>query len=637
VSSEAADVDDRGGQLVTTSDRPITWINRDDALVEATIRQLVGPVRTVLDVGAGIRPQKLVPTHVHICVEPYKPYVERLRNEVEEDRDWVFLSARWQDVLPLMPDDSIDTVLALDVIEHVEKEEGLRLLHEAKRVARHQVVVFTPLGFYPQAYEPDGFDRWHMHGGRWQTHRSGWEPQEFGREWQIVACRDLHLTDQDGAALEEPIGAFWAVYGEAPSIAPVRQAESEQAQLASEPATTNSARARRLPKKPRVLFVAMGDSVHAARWIAQLEGLGWELFLLPVDRHAPIHELFAKRAPSVQVVEGWPLKGISPERAVRMTRRFKPGWPVRNWQLARVVRRLKPNIVHSLEIQRAGYMTHWARHKVGEEFPTWIVSNWGSDTYLFGRLDDHRERVRSVLMQCDYYAAECLRDVVAAQQLGLRGTPLPVLPNAGGVDLDYVAQFRTPGPVSARRTIALRGYQHWAGRAFTGIRAIERAADVLGDYTIEVYNWQWSPDVQIAVNLAAKRSGLNFVLAPRMPHDEIWQMYGRSRALVALSIGDGISTSMLEAIAMGSFPIQSHTSCADEWLEHGKTGFLVHPEDPEEVEVAIRRVVADDALVDEAATITGKAIRSRLDTSVVRPAAIAMYEQVMAEQAQARS
>src|SRR5262249_3421113 len=161
---------------------------------------------------------------------------------------------------------------------------------------------------------------------------------------------------------------------------------------------------------------------------------------------------------------------------------------------------------------------------------------------------------------------------------------------------DYMAQFRTPGPISARRAIALRGYQNWAGRALTGIRALERAADVLDDYTIDVFLWHSSPDTELAVNLAAKRSGLNFVLAPRMSHEAVLQMHGRSRALVALSISDGISTSMLEAVTMGSFPIQSHTSCANEWLEHGKTGFLVHPEDPEEVEAAIRRVVADDVL-----------------------------------------
>jgi len=612
---------------VTTSvERPIAWIDRDDATEEGTIRRLVHPARSVLDIGCGIRPQTLVSPRLHICVEPYKPYLERLQKEAKKDRDYVFLNGTWGDVLPLMPDDSVDTVFALDVIEHLEKADGLKLLHEAKRIARHQVVVFTPLGFYPQSHEPDELDRWHMHGGRWQSHHSAWHPEEFGREWQIVACRDLHTVDQDGKPLAEPIGAFWAVFGEAQSAPEAPPPDEEEP-----PVGLDGPGPRRLPRKPRILFVAMGNSQHAARWIAQVDGLGWELFLFPVEREAPIHGFFSTLAPTVQVVEGWPVPGISPETAVRMTRRVKPGWPVREWQLARLIKKLRPDIVHSLEIQHAGYMTHSARVMVGEDFPTWIVSNWGSDTYLFGKLDDHRERVRNVLMLCDYYASECLRDVVAAQQLGFRGITLPVLPAAGGIDLDYVSQFRQSGPPSSRRVIALRGYQGWAGRAFVGLRALERAADVLGDYTIEVYNWRSSPDMELTVNLAAKRSGLNLVLMPYMPHNDVWRMHGRSRALVALAIGDGISTSMLEAITMGSFPIQSHTSCSNEWLEHGKTGFLVHPEDPEEVEEALRRVVTDDALVDEAAAANADVIRSRLDTSVVRPVAIDMYERVLSD------
>jgi glycosyltransferase involved in cell wall biosynthesis len=30
---------------------------------------------------------------------------------------------------------------------------------------------------------------------------------------------------------------------------------------------------------------------------------------------------------------------------------------------------------------------------------------------------------------------------------------------------------------------------------------------------------------------------------------------------------------------MGSFPIQSNTSCAYEWITHGVNGFLVKPDD----------------------------------------------------------
>jgi ubiquinone/menaquinone biosynthesis C-methylase UbiE len=40
---------------------------------------------------------------------------------------------------------SFDMVLALEVIEHMEKAEGHKLLNEAKRVCREKVVVSTPL------------------------------------------------------------------------------------------------------------------------------------------------------------------------------------------------------------------------------------------------------------------------------------------------------------------------------------------------------------------------------------------------------------------------------------------------------------------------------------------------------------
>ena len=46
--------------------------------------------------------------------------------------------------LSLIPDKSLDVVVSLDVIEHLEKKDGLRLISEMERVAREQVVIFTP-------------------------------------------------------------------------------------------------------------------------------------------------------------------------------------------------------------------------------------------------------------------------------------------------------------------------------------------------------------------------------------------------------------------------------------------------------------------------------------------------------------
>jgi glycosyltransferase involved in cell wall biosynthesis len=105
-------------------------------------------------------------------------------------------------------------------------------------------------------------------------------------------------------------------------------------------------------------------------------------------------------------------------------------------------------------------------------------------------------------------------------------------------------------------------------------------------------------------------------------------MFGRARIYIGLGISDGISTSLLEAMVMGAFPIQSCTACADEWIVDGKSGFIVPPEDPVLVAAAIRRALADDQLVNLAAEINAKTARERLDTSVIQPQVVKLYEDV---------
>ena len=50
-------------------------------------------------------------------------------------------------------------------------------------------------------------------------------------------------------------------------------------------------------------------------------------------------------------------------------------------------------------------------------------------------------------------------------------------------------------------------------------------------------------------------------------HEEIMWNFGQSRIYLGISISDAISTSVLESMAMGCFPIQTNTSCCEEWFE----------------------------------------------------------------------
>ena len=312
-----------------------------------------------------------------------------------------------------------------------------------------------------------------------------------------------------------------------------------------------------------------------------------------------------------------------------MAARFFPSWLDRAWALASTISRVRPDIVHSLEIQHAGYLTLAARELLPDAFPTWIVTNWGSDIYLFGRLAEHKERIRAVMGSCDYYGCECQRDVVLGRTFGFCGALLPVLPNTGGFDLKRAWELREPGPSSARRLILLKGYQGWAGRALFGLRAIRLCAHALRGYRVAVY--LAGEDVRIAAELVRLSTGVPIDIVPACSHEDMLRLHGMARASIGLSISDAASTSFLEALGMGSFPIQSCTSCADEWIEGGVTGLIVDPEDPEMIAQAIRRAVTDDELVDRAAELNWQTAVDRLDYGKIQQQVIEMYERVARE------
>lgn len=385
----------------------------------------------------------------------------------------------------------------------------------------------------------------------------------------------------------------------------------------------------------KILIVAMLNSIHTVRWVNQLNGQGWDIHLFPVEdwgihsdfRNVTIHNYYCRKPErldnSIHVVGSWSFLRTS-ALVRRIINKIIPS--LISKKLASTVRLLKPDIVHSLEIQHAGYLTLAASTLFRKNFPKWIVTNWGSDILVFGQQPDHRDKIRAVLTACNYYDCECHRDVELAIAFGFKGQVLPVLPNTGGFNINRMQEFRAAGLPSERRLIVLKGYQGWAGRALIGLKAIEMCADSLIGYEIAVYLAE--KEVKIAAEKISQTTGIPIEIIPHCSHDDMLSLHGRARISIGLSIGDAASTSMLEAMVMGSFPIQSCTACANEWITDGLSGMIVPPEDPENIAEALRRAISDDALVDRAAEINTLTARERLDYSSIQQQVILMYEQV---------
>ncbi len=138
------------------------------AALEETI--VDGSCQSLLDIGCGERSPIFgfsIRIPRTIGVDSHLPSIERSRAEgIHTD----YVQMNLAEIADRFEPRSIDCVVALDVIEHFEKEQGVRLLDAMERIARRKVVVFTPNGFVAQAATPDN-----PH----QLHRSGWTPAEM--------------------------------------------------------------------------------------------------------------------------------------------------------------------------------------------------------------------------------------------------------------------------------------------------------------------------------------------------------------------------------------------------------------------------------------------------------------------------
>jgi len=187
----------------------IQWFDRES--LDRAIIDLIQDVDVVLDIGCGIRPQSFFHPKLHICCEPHLEYVQDLQGRFKGIFNVVIVQEEAQNLVRMMPDQSVDSIFLLDVVEHLEKESGRSLISECERIARRQIIVFTPLGFVPQEYKAGEEDAWGFRGGQWQAHKSGWTPNDFDSKWEVLASKKYHTTDAKGEALEPPFGAFWAI------------------------------------------------------------------------------------------------------------------------------------------------------------------------------------------------------------------------------------------------------------------------------------------------------------------------------------------------------------------------------------------------------------------------------------------
>jgi hypothetical protein len=319
--------------------------------------------------------------------------------------------------------------------------------------------------------------------------------------------------------------------------------------------------------RKRVVLVCMVDSIHVARWIAQFEPNEVEFALFPSTPNRRVHsiikDMMAKNG-NIKIVPfggklSIPLWGMD---------LVLSGY-VRGLLLRGLLKRDQPDFVHALELQHGGYITSRALEDKSLK-TSFIATNYGSDIYWFQQFPKHLAKIKRLLARADRYSAECNRDIELAKKYGFTGEVMPVFPNAGGFTEEQLS--RPLIPASERKVIAIKGYEGWVGRASVAVESLYSLTKELVDYKIIFYSCN-AKTIRLVKKLKRK-TGLNVEWHGKgeLSHTQMLDLFASARIYIGISLSDGISTSLLEAMAMGAFPIQTSTACVADWFvsqEHG--------------------------------------------------------------------
>ncbi len=186
------------------------------------------------------------------------------------------------------------------------------------------------------------------------------------------------------------------------------------------------------------------------------------------------------------------------------------------------------------------------------------------------------------MQRVNYLFTDCKRDFEIAKKYGFKGEFLGVFPGGGGFDLQAMKSYKLP--LEQKKTILVKGFQGRSGRVIPVLKAIERLQNELVNYQIVVFGsdtevFDYMKDSELA-------NWKNIKIIGKIPHIAVIKLMGEALIYIGNSNSDGIPNTLLEAICMGVFPIQSNPGGATaEIIENGVNGFLI--EDCESVEEII--------------------------------------------------
>lgn len=164
------------------------------------LEKAVKDSKSLIDIGCGTdSPIKYFSKKIHaVGIDAFLPSIEKSKKQNIHDE---YYQIGVLDIDKHFEDKSFDCALASDLIEHLTKEDGLKLIELMEKVASKRVIIFTPNGFLQQG-EYDN--------NPWQVHLSGWSVEEMQeRGYKVIGINGWKPLRGEYSNIKYSPKSFW--------------------------------------------------------------------------------------------------------------------------------------------------------------------------------------------------------------------------------------------------------------------------------------------------------------------------------------------------------------------------------------------------------------------------------------------
>ena len=391
----------------------------------------------------------------------------------------------------------------------------------------------------------------------------------------------------------------------------------------------------------RLLFVADGRSPTAFSWIQHWLETGHETHLVstfpcdPPPGLASFHILPVAFG-GMAGVKGNRGSGLS--HANGIIERFRGSlrlvryllgplsMPFHQKRFRNLVEDIHPDIVHALRIPFEGMLA-----SATSELTPLVISVWGNDLTLHAHGSPFMAGLtRRTLQRANGLIADAARDIRLGHQWGFSGDrPTLVIPGGGGIQLEKIDapyKLKTLPEELPENLIVVnpRGQRPGSLRQDIFFQSIPLVLEkfpqafficpqLAGD--IESENW-----------VKRLRIGSNTKLWPHLEQEQLWSLYKKAQVFVSPSIHDGTPNSLLEAMAIGCFPVVGDIESMGEWVTTGVNGLLVDATSPRALSEGIIAALENPFLCETAKKVNARIITERAEYRRCMAMAEAFYQ-----------